>query len=171
MFTKKTYLQTLVATVLLTACAKSQTSPYQLPPDHIGLIAGDSSKTWKLAARFNNKTRMNMAGCFLNYQQTFAIDKTVSDNLEEFRDCGKSLIGIWKIAKDKNQNYYIKITSERIPELMNIEEDYKLFKVLELTNDQLTLQFRHKQFSNKTTTITDILVPSTLNVEGRDFHW
>ena len=167
----KTYLQVLVLSVFLYSCAKSDTSPYQLPTDHIQLIAGDSMKIWKLAARFNNKTRMNMAGCFLNYQQTFSVNRTVKDNLEDFRDCGKSLIGTWKVVKDQNQNYYIKITSDRIPELLKIEENFKLFKVLHLSDDELRLQFRHKQFSEKITTITDILVPSDLPIEGRDFHW
>ncbi len=157
--------------LLLFACSEAEKPPYQIPGNHLKLIAGDSAKTWKLARRFNNSTRMNMTGCFLDYKQTFSADGNVRDNLEEFPDCGKSLIGTWNIAKDKGQNYYLKITSDRIPELLNVEEDFKLFKILHLSNNELILQFRHKQFSSKVTTITDILVPENVKVEDRNFHW
>lgn len=66
---------------------------------------------------------------------------------------------------------YIKVSSEQIPQLMNIQEDYKNFKIIHISEDTLILQFDHKQFSNATTRITDYYVPEHVSVENRDFHW
>ncbi|MTI29252.1 lipocalin family protein, partial [Xanthovirga aplysinae] len=153
------------------SCSKAKKEPYKIPENAFSLIAGESGKTWKLARRFNGKTRMNMGDCFLSFRQTFKPDLSVMDNSGKNKDCGESLIGTWRLTKDKKENYYIKIISDQIPRLMNIEEDYKYFKILHVSEDQLTLQFRHKQFSNKERTMTDIYVPEEMEVEGRDFHW
>ncbi|WMN11543.1 hypothetical protein QYS49_38785 [Marivirga salinae] len=93
------------------------------------------------------------------------------NNSGENRDCGETLNATWEFAKDKKGNYYVRIESQQLPELMNIEKNYKLFKVLRLTEEQITLQFNHKQFSSTTTTITDIYVPENALVKDREFHW
>ena len=158
--------------VALFSCAEpSPEEPYTLPENALTLLSADSTKTWKLARRFNDKTRMNMGDCFLYYRQTYQSDMTLYDNNGEQRDCGETLRATWKFVKDEKGNCYVKWSSEQLPQLMNIEKDYKYFKILHLSADQLTLQFQHKQFSNKTTTITDFYVPEGVSVEGRDFHW
>ncbi len=157
--------------MLIVSCAEPQKEPYMLPDHAESLIAGDSAKTWKLARRFNNKTRMNMGDCFLLYRQTYQSDMTMHDNNGEHSDCGPTLNATWKFAKDERGNYYVKWNSKELPEVMHIEQDYKFFKILRLSEEQMTLQFSHKQFSNKTTIITDIYVPEYVSVEDREFHW
>lgn len=93
------------------------------------------------------------------------------NNSGEHRDCGETLHGTWKFTKGKTGNYYVRIESEQLPKLMNIDKEYKLFKILELSDEQMTLQFAHKQFSSETTTITDIYVPEDVDVKDREFHW
>lgn len=112
-----------------------------------------------------------MGDCFLSHRETYSSDMAMYNNSGEHRDCGETLNATWKFAKDKKGNYYIRIESNQLAELMNIEKDYKLFKVLQLTDEQMTLQFNHKQFSSKKTTITDIYVPENVNVKDREFHW
>lgn len=155
----------------LFGCSEAKEPAYKLPSNAKFLLAGDSAKTWKLARRFNNETRMNMGDCFLSHRETYRRDMTMANNSGEHSDCGKTLNATWKFVKDKEENYYVRISSPQLPEIMNIENDYKLFKVLLLKEDQMTLQFRHKQFSNKTTTITDIFVPESSSVKDREFHW
>lgn len=156
--------------LLVFACASEQ-APYQISDDHLTLIAGDSAKTWKHARRFNNGTRVNMEGCFLSYEQTFSRNMKVSDNLSQHNGCGESLEGDWKVVRDQKGHFYIRISSKQIPKLMNIEEDFKFFKILQLGDDQLTLEYTHRQFSDELTTFTDEMVPVGTEVEGRDFHW
>ena len=161
----------LIFSVALFSCAESPPEePYALPENALTLLSSDSTKTWKLARRFNDKTRMNMGDCFLSYRQTYQSDMTLYDNNGEQRDCGETLHATWKFVKDKKGNCYVKWSSAQLPQLMNIEKDYKYFKILHLSADQLTLRFRHK-FSNKVSTITDFYVPEGASVEGRDFHW
>ena len=57
-----------------------------------------------------------------------------------------------------------------MPAIMHIGEDYKFFKIIHLSEEQMTLQFNHK-FFNKTALITDIYVPEHVSVEDREFHW
>ena len=156
--------------LMVLSCA-SEPTPYQISNDYLTLLAGDSAKSWKHAQRLNNGTRMNMAGCFLSYEQTFRKNGRVSDNLSQHAGCGESLLGDWKVVKDQKGHFYIRISSEQIPKLMNIEEDFKLFKILQLCQDQLTLEYSHRQFSDNLTTFTDVMVPVGTEVEGRDFHW
>ena len=92
------------------------------------------------------------------------------DNNGEGPDCGETLSGTWKFIKDKSDNYYIKWNSKQLPAIMHIEEDYKFFKIIHLSEEQMTLQFNHK-FFNKTALITDIYVPEHVSVEDREFHW
>ncbi|WP_165499073.1 lipocalin family protein [Gramella sp. KN1008] len=136
----------------------------------MNLIHGDSSKTWKIARRYNDDVRMNMGPCFLSYRQTFRADKTVADNNEERIDCGPSLKGIYEFRKDSKGYSYVKIKSPDIPSLMNIEKDYKYFKVLKLNKDTLTISFKHKQYGNNYRTITDVLVREDLDIGDRYFH-
>jgi hypothetical protein len=114
---------------------------------------------------------MNMGDCFLSHRVTYSSDMSMHNNSGEHRDCGETLSGTWKFAKDQKGHYYIKIESSQLPTLMNIEDDFKLFKILQLTEEQMTLQYNHQQFSNKVTTITDIYVPEDRIVENREFHW
>ena len=43
-------------------------------------------------------------------------------------------------------------------------------KVSSLSEKELVLQFKHKQFSNKSMVIVDHLVPENIEVKDRDFH-
>ncbi|MEL7003504.1 MAG: hypothetical protein AAFN93_12350 [Bacteroidota bacterium] len=160
-----------VLLAFLLSCTEAQEPPHELPKNAKFLLTGDSTKTWKLTRRFNNKTRMNMGDCFLSHRETYSSDLTMHNNSGEYVDCGATLNATWKFVKDKIGNYYVRIESKQLPELMNIEKEYKLFKILNLADEQMTLQFNHKQFSNKTTTITDIYVPENVSVEDREFHW
>ncbi|MFK7952847.1 MAG: hypothetical protein AB8B73_08365 [Ekhidna sp.] len=155
----------------ISSCSEDKEPPFDLPKNATQLLTSDSVKTWKLAQRFNNNTRMNMGDCFLSYRQSFRSNGKVNDNNGEQNDCGPTLFAEWKFTKSKEDVFYLKLTSDQIPELMNIEENYKFFKILDMTDELLVLQFQHKQFSNKTTTITDFFVPQEMNVEGREFHW
>lgn len=164
---KKCYI---ILVLIIFSCSKQEKEPYKLPENAVHLIAGDSLKVWKLAKRFNGKTRMNMGDCFLSYRTTYKTDKTYHDNNGDFSDCGKTLRASWEITADEKGNSYIKQISDQIPELMNIKENYKFFKILYLSKDSLTLQFSHKQFQ-KTRIITDYYVQEGVEVKDRDFHW
>ncbi len=168
---KKISIGFFLMAVLLFACSEPEQPPYELPNDAKSLLTGDAMKTWKLARRFNNKTRMNMGDCFLSHRETYRADMTMQDNSGDHRGCGETLHANWKFTKDQNGHYYIKWESAQLPELMNMEEEHKYFKVLLLSEEELIVQFKHKQFSNKTTTITDIYVPEGASVKDREFHW
>jgi len=157
--------------IILLGCSSEAEYTFTMPENGKQLLAGDSAKTWVLARRFNNKTRMNMGDCFLSYAQTYQPNGTMSDNAGDNRDCGESLVANWSFAKTQEGLYYLRLEGDNLGELMNIEENFKLFKLLQLSDSLMQLQFYHKQFSNKTTLITDFYVPKGTKVEGRDFHW
>ena len=157
--------------IIYLSCSSAPAEPYALPENAIALIAGSSSKTWKLAKRTNDGNRMNMGDCFLSYRQTFSNDMTVTDNNSEQKDCGESIQAKWKIIQDEEGHSFIQLTSSQIPELMNIEEDFKNFKILHLEEDKMKIAFYHRQFSDKWRTIVDYLIPENVVVEDRDFHW
>lgn len=161
----------LVLGLALIACDETEKPAYPLPSNASSLLTGDSTKTWKLARRFNNGTRMNMGDCFLLHRDTYSADFTMHNNSGEQSNCGETLNATWKFTKDKKGNSYIRWTSDQLPQMMNIEADYKAFKILRLSAEQMTLQFTHKQFSDKISTITDIWVPENISVEDREFHW
>lgn len=166
----KMYIYVCIIALLITSCSKKIKEPYS-PPDNLKeLIAGDSLKVWKLAKRYNGKTRMNMGDCFLSYRQTFKSDGFVRDNNSEQSDCGPSLEGAWTIVKDSIGITHIRITSEQIPELMGIAENYKDFKVFYASKDSLHLSFTHKQFGEQRR-ISDYLVQEDIEVVDRDFHF
>lgn len=107
----------------------------------------------------------------MSHRETYNNDMTMRNNSGEHNDCGETLFAAWRFVKDTEENYYIKIKSDQLPELMKTEKNYQLFRVLQLCDEQMTLQFNHKQFSGKTTTITDIYVPEHVAIEDREFHW
>lgn len=161
----------LLVALLIHGCKQEEKPPFPLPKNARQLLTNDSTKTWKLARRFNNDTRMNMGDCFLLHRDTYKAAGTMHNNSGENRGCGKSLDATWNFVKDEHGHYYIRLKSEQLPELMNMDEDYKLFKILHLSNEQMTLQFTHKQFSSKASTIIDVYVPEYISVEDRTFHW
>lgn len=155
---------------LLDSCKQEQKPKYELPDESLSYITSDSTKVWKLAKRYNDGHRMNMGHCFLAFRMIFNSDQTFRDNNRESHDCGKSIEGKWELTEN-DIGHYIKINSPLIPEILNIEDTFKYFKVLHLSDTLMILEFRHKQFSNRTTTITDHLVPENINVKNRDFHF
>ncbi len=167
---KQYYPLFLIVLVVSTLVACARKEEYILPKNAIELLAGTSGKSWKLAKRMNNNTRMNMRGCFLSYRVTYHPHMLVTDNNGEQENCGLSLEANWDIIKGKKAKSYIKWTGDQLPELLNIKENYKYFKILKLTRDTLKLQHRHKQFSSASTFV-DILVPENVNIKDRDFHW
>lgn len=155
--------------VLLCSCNQNTTAVYT-PPDNVEtLIAGDSSKVWKLAKRFNGAIRMNMEGCFMSYRQQFTRSKTVSDNNGLHKNCGESTVGEWEITVDDTGHHYIKITSKQFPRLFDQAQEYKLFRIGYASQDSLELSFVHNQFGTWRR-ITDLLVSEGLEIEDRNFH-
>lgn len=167
----KQYLFFLILSsgMLYWSCSKEVKQPYVPPSNVIDLIAGDSAKVWKIAKRYNGKTRMNMGDCFLGYRQTFSQTGGVYDNNELLDNCGPSLKGTYEIIKDSLGYTHIRIASDQIPELMNIEETYKDFRIFYLSNDSLHISFTHTQFGTKRR-ISDYLIQEEIEVKGRNFH-
>lgn len=161
----------LIAFSFIISCSELEKPPYEPPTNAVELISGKDGKTWKLARRFNNGTRMNMGDCFLSYRATYRPDKTMNDNNGEQNDCGPTLKAMWGIVKSDKGHSYVKIDSEQLPELMGIEDTYKVFRILQLSEDQMTLQFSHNQFSSKKTKMIDVYVPENAVVKDREFHW
>ncbi len=169
---KSTFMKKLTLVLVMfsfLSCSKKEKN-FLLPENAKELLAGQSGKTWKIANRYNEGTRMNMAGCFLTYRILYSPDNSFNDNNGEQENCGKSLIGSWEIITYKNEKSYIKWSSDQLLETMNSKKNYKYFKILQLEKDTLRLQYRHKQFSSESTFV-DTFVPEHIQVEGRDFHW
>lgn len=81
----------LICTMIgMISCQEDQV--YELPENAATLLTGDSTKTWKLARRFNNNVRMNMSPCFLNYRQSFSVDNIVEDNNGKIRIADRVLL-------------------------------------------------------------------------------
>lgn len=112
-----------------------------MPEDAVELLAGNGSKTWKLAKRTNNNTRVNMGECTLAYRQTFFINNTLKDNNDEGENCGKSLKGSWEFAKGGDGNTYLKITSNLIPEIFEVKKGSKskFFQIIHLSDSFLSI--------------------------------
>ncbi|WP_436518082.1 hypothetical protein [Ekhidna sp. To15] len=153
------------------ACEGEPEQPFDLPGNPKYLLAGDSAKTWKIARRFNNGTRMNMGDCFIAHRQTFRLNNEFATNSVGRSDCGEPMTGRWSLARDPNGFNYLKLESSQIPEMMNIEEDYKLFKIKMLSDSLLVVQFNHAQTTKKQTTLVDYFVPEDVKVDDRNFHW
>lgn len=166
----KIYVLIVVILLFITSCSEDKRAPYS-PPENISeLLAGDTLKIWKLAKRYNGKTRMNMGDCFLNYRQTFYGSGSVSDSNGDQSDCGPSLRGQWNIVLDSVGAAYLRITSDQIPSLMGIEENYKDFRIFYASKDSLHLSYTHKQFGEQRR-ISDYLVREEVEVLDRDFHF
>ncbi|MHA7057941.1 hypothetical protein ACWGOQ_0012020 [Aquimarina sp. M1] len=169
--TKHYYAFFMAVVIMMTlSCSNTYKKPYQIPDNPIELIAGVSGKTWKIAKRHNDGTRMNMAGCFLSYRTTYSPDMTMKDNNGAQQACGPSLDANWKITQNKEGHYFIKLTSDLLSELMNIDKDYKYFQITYLSKDSLELRYRHAQFSGQVRTIVDLYVQEDVAVPNRDFH-
>jgi len=165
------YILFILAIFNLTSCQKNfKTEPYQLPKNAVKLISGNSGKKWKIAWRYNNQTRMNMSGCFLTYRITYLPNMTMKDNNSDHNNCGNSLTGNWEILTSKKGKSYIKWFSNELPEIMNINQNYKFFKILKITEDTLQLQYRHKQFSSESVFV-DTFVTEHIVIKDRNFHW
>ena len=159
----------LICTMIgMISCQEDQV--YELPENAATLLTGDSTKTWKLARRFNNNVRMNMGSCFLNYRQSFSVGNIVEDNNGKNKNCGPSLVGTWDFKKGVKNEPYLRINSPQIPELLSTNKEYKDFKILKLTKDTLEVVFRHNQYGNTSRLITDILVREDLDIGDRNFH-
>lgn len=156
---------------ILISCKDDKKRPFDLPENTRNLIAGDSAKTWKLARRTNNNTRMNMGDCFLSYRATYKTDSIMHDNNGAHEDCGETLTTKWTLYTSDEGYPYIKLKGGKLKELMNLDVDYKFFKILDLSEQQLVLEFTHKQFSSKESTIIDVFVPEEASIKDRDFHW
>ncbi|MDH7444176.1 lipocalin family protein [Aquimarina sp. 2201CG14-23] len=159
-----------LALIVTYSCSNSNKEPYQIPDNATALIAGANSKTWKIAKRYNDGHRMNMAGCFLAHRATYFSNMTMKDNNGDTSNCGPSLVADWEIIQNKAGHYFIKLQSDQLPELMNIDKNYKFFQITYLSKDTLQVQFRHAQFSSKVRTIIDTYVQEDVLVPNRDFH-
>ena len=158
-----------VSAFICFSCTNKTESPFVIPTDAKRLIAGDSVKIWKLAKRLNNGYRMNMGDCFLSYRVSYFTDGIAKDNNGTQQDCGETFTSVWVLV-DNEKGSYIKLTSDQVPEFFNTKENYKYFRIIALSENEMVLRFQHQQFSNKKTIITDYLVPEALEIKNRDFH-
>jgi len=152
------------------SCKDKPKEPYIIPENAVRLLTADSVKSWKIARRYNGKTRMNMGDCFLGYRLRFRESGLLSDNNGLQRDCGPSLDATWGITTSEKGAYYLKFKSDQIPALLNQESDEKFFKILYISEDSLTLSYVHTQF-NQRRRITDYMVREDVEVKDRKFHW
>jgi len=159
----------ILLAILILSCNGQDKEAFVAPQNAVQLISGDSTKTWKLAKRFNDGHRMNMGDCFLSYRVTYSKEMTMSDNNAQNANCGDSLEANWTLITNESGSF-IKLTGQKISELLNIDEDYKYFRINALSKDTLVLQFKHMQFSSNSTIIIDYLVPENALVKDRDFH-
>ena len=157
----------LALTIVIFSCNLSP--EIQVLPDNAKqLISGETSKQWKLSKKFNRGYRMNMEGCFLSYVITYHADGTFSDNNSKFQGCGESLEGTWDLVINEDGNF-LKLTSAQIPDLMGIDEEYKMMKILRIEDLELQLQFTHNKYK-KMGKMVDHLVPIELKVADRAFQ-
>ena len=105
---------------------------------------------------------------FSCFRQSFNLNKSFSTSAPGRSDCGDPMIGSWTLAQDPDGFSYIRLESEQIPEMLNIEEKFKLFKIKMLTDSLMVLQFNHAQTTKKQTTIVDYFVLEDVKV---DDHW
>ena len=155
--------------LLITSCGNSEPHKLALPQEADSFIAADSAKTWMLASRYNGGHRMNMGDCFLRYRITYHRDSTFADNNGSSSSCGPSLHGKWKAFQNEHGSF-IKWESPQLPSLMQIENDYKYFRLITLNADSLVVSYKHTQYGNQERTIVDYYVPEGTKVADRDFH-
>ena len=150
------YIFSIVAVfVSFTSCSDKD---FVLPENANQLLTNNSSKTWKLAKRYNDDHRMTMGDCFRFYRVTYFSDGKTIDNNSDNEDCGESMNANWNFHADENGSF-IKLKGEKVRILLHQEKDFKYFKIFELTDSLLVIKFRHKQVGNTSRLITDYLVP------------
>ena len=157
----------LVSFLLILGCGANKQNN-SLPENAKTILSGESGKQWKLAKRFNRGYRMNMEGCFLSYVITYNPDGTFSDNNGQHEGCGESLKGKWDLVSNEKGNY-IRMESPQISELMGIDEDYKMMRILSFEDLEIQLQLDHKNFQ-ESGKIVDYLVPIDVEVTDRAFE-
>lgn len=157
----------LVAIILFIGCGSKKES-FSLPENANTILAGESGKQWKLSKRYNRGYRMNMEGCFLSYQITYNPDGTFMDNNGQNKGCGDSLKGKWNLVSNETGNY-IRMESPQIPEMMGINEDFKMMRILSFKDLEIQLQLVHEQFK-ESGKIIDYLVPIDVEVADRAFQ-
>jgi hypothetical protein len=150
----------------LVSCASDK---FELPQNANKLLTSGRSKTWKLAKRYNDGYRMNMGDCFLSYRVTYNSDGTTIDNNSEHENCGESLQADWYFFSNEN-GAYIKLVGEKVQTLLNLDVNYKYFKIKHLSDTLMILRFSHKQYGNTARQIEDHLVPQDVYVSGRNYH-
>jgi len=155
----KNSLFILISTFLVVSCITPEDPPYPLPDNAVEILAGDNSKTWKLAKRMSNETEIALDDCSASYRQTFNTDHTMRDNRGSLENCGETLSAEWKFSRDERDYYYIQLSSEQIPRLMGIKENEKLFKIRFISENELVVEHPDNQFSSRLATIVDIYVP------------
>lgn len=161
----------LLSLLILNACGESK-PPLQLPQNAAQLLAGDSSKIWMLAQRYNGGVRVSMGPCYMGFRQIFRTDGTFSDNNgEQEASCGETMRGSWSLRHDKANNPYLTLKSSLIPKALGIDKDFKDFQIIEISDKKLVLRFKHALFTNKTTVIEDTYVPADEELNDRYFHW
>ena len=164
----------LMICLLITSCtADKEYVVYRLPANANYFLAGTAGKTWKLARRINNGTRVNMGECTLGYRQTYLTNHTVTDNNSDMYDCGESMNGTWRLAENAKGAAFVSITSDLVPKYFDVPDGTKTknFQLIELSEGVLAYKFKHRLFSDKTTIVVDILVPEDSTVDDRNFHW
>lgn len=112
---------------------------------------------------------MNMEGCFLSYIITYNANGTFSDNNGKHHGCGQSLKGTWELVTNKKGNF-LKLESPQIPEIMGIEEEYKMMKILNLRELEMQIQFVHEKYTDSGKMV-DYLVPIEVEVPDRRFKY
>ncbi|WP_422104727.1 lipocalin family protein [Winogradskyella sp.] len=155
--------------MVLMVVSSCSSDKFDLPENANALLTNNSSKTWKLAKRYNDGYRMNMGDCFLSYRVTYNANGITTDNNAQHKDCGDSMEANWSFYTNDDGSY-IKLKGDKVKTLLNQEKDYKFFKIKELSDTLLIVSFKHKQFGNKERTIEDHLVPEAMVVEGRRYH-
>jgi hypothetical protein len=93
---------------------------FSLPENASTLLTSNSTKTWKLAKRYNDGYRMNMGDCFLSYRVTYNANGTTVDNNAQNDDCGDSMYANWTFYTNKN-GAYIKLKGEKVKSLLHLE--------------------------------------------------
>lgn len=171
----KALLPSTLIIIFLTTCStqKEPEAIYELPANAVELLAGQQSKTWKLAKRTNDKMRVNMNECTLAFRQTFSRDQQLSDNNAGNYDCGPSINGEWRFSLDSKGRPYLAITSDILPSLFKLKEGSKTkyFQIVTLTDSLLVYRFTHELFTDKTSVIEDTLIPEDAPEGDRNFHW
>lgn len=149
---RQCFLVSILVIITIAACSpQKEYVVYRLPENAGDLLSGVKSKTWKLARRLNNGTRVNMGECTYGYRQTFMADGNVSDNNSGMYDCGESMNGTWRLYENHNGAAFLSITSEVVPKYFKVDEGSKTkgFQLVELSPGVLVYKFKHELFSTK----------------------